>query len=486
MGARYPQGGCATMAMIDNARRLATVDEDAAAQGARPGQAMADALALLPHLKIVDADPEADADALAALTDWCARFSPAIAIDAPDGVLLDIDGCAHLWGGEAGLAQTLIARLAAQNIPARAAIADTFGAAWALARHGREPIVIAAKDEARRLAPLPTSALRIAQSVADQLSRLGLKTIGDVMALPRGSLRKRFGADLLLQLDRVAGAQEEPLAFRYAPSPWIERLVFSEPISAPHSLQQALRDLAEALCARLDEAGLGARGFEAVFHRIDGDTARRSVQMALPAREAKRLVALFAPKLEDVDPGFGVEIVALIADGIAPRGAEQVDIEHVSAAARAVDLAPLIDRLRNRLGAERVWRAAPFASHVPERAVARVEALAPSLAQRWDPQQPRPVRLFARPQPIEALAVAPDDPPFLFRWQGRLHKVRNAEGPERIAAEWWRKPWGETDAERVRDYYRVEDESGARFWVFRSGLYGGERPTRWWLHGLFA
>jgi protein ImuB len=477
--------GLATMALLDNARRLAAVDDEAAACGAARGQTVADAIALVASLKIVEAEPEEDLRALKRLADWCVRFSPAAAVDPPDGLFLSIEGCAHLWGGETAMAESLLRRLSEQNIPARAAIADTFGAAWALARCTRGDIVVSSGDHARRLAPLPIASLRIASDVSDKLRRLGLKTIGHITGLPPASLRKRFGAELRLQLDRALGREDEPVRFRHAPTPWIEQRVFAEGLARTEDLQCVVRDLAEALCKRLRQEGLGGRRFTVFLHRIDGASVKRTIGTALPAQDAKRLAALFAPKIETVDPGFGVESMVLSAGAVGPLQNVQADLENVSAAA-CPELAPLVDRLRNRLGSDRVWRAAPQESHAPERASTRIAALSPPAKNGWDPEKPRPIRLFQRPEPIIAVAPVPDDPPIYFRWRGRTHRIRRAEGPERIAAEWWRKPWQDNEVDRLRDYYRVEDENGARFWVFRTGLYGAERPTKWWIHGLFA
>lgn len=473
--------------MVDNARRLAAVDAIAAAAGLSPGQSMTDALALCPQVKIVEAEPEEDARALTRLADWCQRFSPAIAVDAPDGLFIDTGGCAHLWGGEAALARAIQQKLSAKDIPARIAIADTFKAASALARYGEDDVTIATHaDDAHRLAPLPIAALRIEEAAAEQLRHLGLKTIGHVTAMPRAALRKRFGANLLLQLSRALGETEDALVFRTPPTSWIESAVFAEPISAPEDLARIINDLARRLCAKLDEYGLGGRRFDAAFHRCDGETARASIRTALPLRDVKRLVGLFTPKLESIDPEFGIEIVTLTALRVQPLTHAQASLDRANPHAAAADLAPFVDRLVNRFGAERVWRAALQESHAPERAVMRITPLAAPTRCKWPSNKPRPVRLFTRPHPVDVLAVAPDDPPFLFRWQGRTHRIRNAEGPERLAAEWWRKPWADNDIDRVRDYYQVEDEAGARFWLFRTGLYGAERPTRWWLHGLFA
>lgn len=478
--------GIATVTVADNTRRLAAVDAIATAAGLSPGQSMTEALALWPQVRIVEAEPEEDERSLTRLADWFQRFSPAVAVDGPDGILLDIEGCAHLWGGEEALARAILLKLAVHDIPARIAIADTRGAAWALARYDAGDVTITAHDDARRLVPLPVAALRIDKAVADQLRRLGLKTIGHLLDMPRTALRKRFGTGLLLQLARALGEEEAAVIFRTPPTSWIERALFADPISTPEDIARIITDLAGRLCARLDEYGLGARRFDAAFHRCDGESARRSVRAALPLRDVKHLAALFTPKLEDVDPGFGVEIVTLTALRVQPLTHAQTDLDNANPHAAAADLAPFVDRLVNRFGAERVWRAALQESHVPERAVTRITPLAAPTKRTWANSPPRPVRLFARPQPIDALAAAPDDPPFLFRWQGRAHRIRNADGPERIAAEWWRKPWSDNEIDRVRDYYQVEDERGARFWLFRTGLYGAERPTRWWLHGLFA
>jgi protein ImuB len=473
------------MALLDNARRLAAVDEKAASYGAACGQTVADAAALAPSLKIVEAEPEEDLRALKRLADWCVRFSPAVAVDPPDGLSLDIEGCAHLWGGEAAMAETLRRRLAEQGIPARTAIAETFGAAWALARHAREDITVSSGDDAERLAGLPVSALRISVETGDKLGRLGLKTIGHLVGLPRISLRKRFGVELGLQLDRALGKEKEALVFRHPPTPWIEQRIFAEGLARTEDLQRVLCELAGRLCERLRQEGLGARRFTVFLHRIDGETAHRTIGMALPAQDAKRAAVLFAPKIETVDPGFGIEAVTLSAGAVGPVKTVQADWDKAFVGAHA-DLAPLVDRLRNRLGTDRVWRTAPQESHAPERACTHIAALSLPIQKGWDPEKPRPIRLFRRPEEIVAVAPVPDDPPIYFRWRGRMHRVRRAEGPERIAAEWWRKPWEENAVDRVRDYYRVEDGSGARFWMFRTGLYGSERPTRWWMHGLFA
>jgi len=461
--------------------------------GLSVGQKATDAMALVPDLQTAEAEPETDAAALAALADWCVRFSPAVAIDAPDGLFLDVTGVDHLWGGEAAMLADLKARLAANGLPFRAAIADTPGAAWALAHYGQDGAIAPPGGQAALLAPLRPAALRFDLATWAQIERLGLRQVGQLMAIPRGPFARRFGQAAMTRLDQALGRETEALTFRRPPNPWFARLAFAEPISAPQDLARVAVDICDKLCARLEEKGQGGRRFELTFHRLDGKAIPVAVGLALPGRDALRLGKLFAPRLEAVDPGFGIEVVTLMAEGVEPISARQTRLDTARAATREEGLSPLIDRLVNRLGEDRVWRAQPLESHVPERALARARPqarpdrhIAPP--RPWDCETPRPTRLFRRPEPVETvLAALPDDPPSQFRWRGQLHRVRRAEGPERIGEEWWKGAIEDADTRRLRDYYRVEDAEGRRFWLFRAGLYvDPETPPQWWMHGVFG
>jgi protein ImuB len=478
----------ALLEKVRGVRRLAAVDDAARGLGLVVGQKATDAFALVPELVTADAEPEADAQALIALVDWCVRFSPAVAADPPDGLFLDITGTDHLWGGEAQMMADLRARLGAAGLPFRCAIADTPGAAWALA-HFADAAIAPPGGQGDLLAPLPVAALRLDPEACVQIERLGLKTVGQLMDIPRAPLGRRFGAHTLTRLDQALGRSKEALVFRRPPTPWVARLAFAEPISAPQNMVRAAFDICAKLCDRLEAEGRGARRFEIAYHRLDGRSPGAAVGLALPGRDPVRIGKLIAPKLEAIDPGFGVEVVTLIAHEVEPVSGRQVKLEGARDAAVEDGLAPLVDRLTNRLGPERVWRAAPVESHVPELAAGRVRPLeaATSGARPWDPQAPRPTRLFRRPEPVESvMALIPDDPPTHFRWRGRLHRVRRAEGPERIGVEWWKGDIDDVRIGHVRDYYRVEDEAGARFWLFRAGLYDAATPPAWWLHGLFG
>lgn len=467
-------------------RRLYAVDEQATAFGLFAGQKLTDATSLVPELTTAEADPAADQAALEALCDWCVRFSPAVAPDPPDGFFLDITGIAHLWRGEPSMAEDLIERLAANGIPARAAVAGTAGAAWALARYAPGITIVPEGGEAKFLAPLPVAALRLGPDVAAQVSRLGLTAIGDLAALPRGALTRRFGPEVVGRVDQALGRAKEALVFRRPPNPWFVRLVLADPISALEDLARVTADIAALLCTRLEAAGRGAARFDLGFHRLDGRIERLAIGLALPGREAPRIARLFDPLLERVDPGFGVEVTTLAAHGVEPLLPRQQRLDDDPGVAPEEGIANLVDRLANRLGEGKIWRDEAFASHAPERAVIRRPPLAPPGDSEWDVERPRPLRLFRRPEPIWAVAPVPDDPPVLFRWRGSAHKIRWAEGPERLAQEWWRRPFDEEGPGKVRDYYRVEDEAGARFWLFREGLYEAGTPAKWWLHGLFG
>jgi len=464
------------------------VSLEAARLGLHPGQKATDAMALVPELTTAEAEPEADAQALSALVDWCVRFSPAVAADPPDGLVLDISGLAHLWGGEAELMADFRVRLAGAGVFVRLAVADTAAAAWGLAHYGRDGTIAAPGAQREALGGLPPAALKLDLETAAQIERLGFRRLSQLFALPRGPFAKRFGQAALMRLDQALGRTAEALAFRRPSTPWLARLAFAEPISAPEDLARVAFDAAAKLCARLDEAGKGARRFELFFHRLDGASPSVAAGLALPGRDAKRIAKLLAPKIETVDPGFGIEVVTLAAFEVEALSGRQAELQGAARPGVEEGLSPLVDRLVNRLGEDRVWRAVPVESHVPEASLARGRPLAPAAGARpWDPEAPRPVRLFRRPEPLEAVvALTPDDPPNQFRWRGRLHRVRRAEGPERVGEEWWKGEIEAVSVGHVRDYYRVEDADGGRFWLFRAGLYDAGEPPKWWLHGVFG
>jgi protein ImuB len=469
---------------------------DARLDGIVPGMSLADARAIVPGIVALDADPEGDAAALRRLAQWCGRYSPWTATDGADGIWLDLTGIAHLFGDEASLAADLVARLKRQGLSARAAVADTPGAAAALARAGREPIAVMPRGATKvSLALLPVGALRLPVETVELMERLGLRRIGDLAKLPRPAMVARFGLAAAERLDQALGHLPEPLSpLPPAPTRASHRR-FAEPIARPEDLASAIASLADALCRALAADGVGARRLALRFYRVDGVVLALEAGTAEASRDPRHLAHLFAARLDRIEPDLGIEDMRLEALAVEPLESRQASLDRTGTGAERSDaLASLVDRLENRLGSGAVTRLRPRDSHIPERAVERVPALASGKGGTpWDAERPRPLRLFARPEPIEAVAPIPDDPPVLFRWRRLVHRVRASDGPERILGEWWNNDAGEEGwrggsspaDERLRDYYCVEDMDGRRFWLFRAGLHQPGLTPRWFLHGVF-
>ena len=510
--------------------RIAAVNPAAQAVGIGPGLPLSDARALQPDLKVTPAEPAKDIRALAALADWCGRYTPWTAPEAGgdagesgDGVWLDISGCAHLFGGEADLLEDLIGRMHGLGYAARAAAADTPGAAWAVARFdmtaGQHTAIVPPGGARKALADLPAAALRLSPMVVEGLARLGLRRAGDLYDLPRGPLVTRFGESLIRRVDQALGRAGEPISPHALPPAYRARLSFAEPVGRTEDVEAATRQLLATLCRDLERDCRGARRLELLCYRVDGETLPITIGTSQPVRDAGHLWRLFKEHFGAIDAGFGIDVMVLGARATETLAVEQADLANsvgkgrrLAAGQIASDegvearMSPLVDQLANRLGAANVVRLASHESYLPERAVYAVPVLKAGRDARqrawgsgpaWFVNRPRPVSLFHPPQPLEAMAPVPDDPPVLFRWRRVVHRVAYADGPERIAPEWWeeafgvRKPplAGMPESALTRDYYRVEDVDGGRFWLYRNGLYrpdqSGETP-RWYLHGVFA
>ena len=482
------------------------------------GLALAQARAMHPTLAAVPEDAAADARLIEAVADWCQRYTPLVAVDPPDGILLDIGGCGHLFGGEERLRDDLLARMTRFGFSARAAIASTIGGAWAMTRFGDAAMTgqacriysprrscssevgappTSARCERERLVSLPLAALRLPSETVAALARLGLKRIGDILDLPRSPLAARFGADLLRQLDRAIGREDEPLAPRLPVAPYVAERSFHEPIAREEDVLATIERLAARLKTALAARGDGARRLELALFRTDGTVKRIAAGTSRPIRDPQAIRALFVERLaalgDEVDPGFGFDLARLSVLTAESCPDEQIGLGgHEDRA----ELDRLVDRLSARLGRRRVVRLVAHDSHSPELAARALPAqdMAQALARAelgWEAWRrfrieadlsPRPLRLLARPEPIEdVFAVVPDGPPVRFRWRRALHEVVAAEGPERIEGAWWSEDGGP-----ARDYFRVEDKAGLRFWLFRAGLYRDRAAPRWFLHGMYA
>ncbi len=468
--------------------RKVVVDADRAARalGVIPGLPVAQAQARVPGLLTVEHAPAEDDAALERIALWALRrYSPLVAVDGVDGLWIDASGVAHLFGGEAELLSDLASRLARAGAHARVAMADTQGAAWALARYGLARKVISAKGEVTLdVDALPLAALRLEADAIAGLGKLGLDTVGDLERTPRAPLALRFGPALTRRLDQAYGRTAETFDPISAPELVRVRRAFFEPIGAPETIARKTAELVERLCRELEARGLGARTLDLISERVDGRREAVRIGTAAPLRDPKRLIRLFRDKLGYIDPGFGIEAMSLAAALAEPLGPTQT-VTSLDTSAKRIDVTGLVDILANRLGSDKVYRLAPVDSDVPERCVQRVAPTAPLTGRTWPARWPRPSRLLSPPERVEAMAVLPDQPPAAFTWRGQRRRVRVADGPERVFGEWWRR-----DAETlaVRDYFSVEDEAGERFWLYRQGdgEIAATGDLAWFLHGLFA
>lgn len=480
--------------------RVVAADPVAQMAGILPGLTLADARALVPDLEVANADPPGDAQALAALADWCSRYTPWAAVASArtgeHSLWLDVTGCAHLFGGEEALLGDAAMWLKAFGFVCRAAIAGTPGAAWAVA-HGAAfepgtdpPIhVIEPGAERRALNKFPIATLRLSSDIVAGLEKLGLVRIGDLDPLPRAPLGARFGPELLRRLDQVWGREHEPISPRHPVPCYRARCAFAEPIGEQRGVAAVLEHLLDDLCRQLARDHKGARRLELALYLVDGRVVRQRIGTSRPVRDTDHLKRLFAQHLPGLDLGFGADVITLAAPTTEALIAAQSRLGGVqdndrATGERANDLGFLIDRLGNRLGTGNVARLRPYASYVPERVVAAAPPLAateggapispmPSPDAAWREDRPRPVCLFLRPELVDVVAPLPDGPPALFRWRRRVHRVASAEGPERLAAEWWREAGSASGSGTLtaRDYYRIEDTEGRRFWLYRDGFY---------------
>jgi protein ImuB len=464
---------------------VVAVDSAAFAVGVRVGMLVSKAQILAPDLTLQNAEPAADADGLERLALWVLqRFAPIVAVDAPAGIVIDTTGADHIHGGEQAMLESLIGRMAMSGVCAHAAIADSWGAAHALARCVARPTFIAtAGHGASGVASLPLEVLRLPSVMVADLRLLGFERIGDLLDKPRAPLTLRFGPELGRRLDQAIGVLAEPIV-PIRPAELIEvRQSFAEPIGAAETISRYINKLAVSLCATLEEQDLGARRLDLVCHRVDSIRQAVRVAMATPVRDVKRLTRLLCDKIETIEPGFGIEVMTLTATLTEPLPRKQFVASFVEEP--TADISDLIDTLSNRVGEKAIYRAMPVASDVPERSVSRVPALSADTGATWPGHWPRPSRLFAHAELIETVALLPDHPPVSFTWRGIRRRVKRADGPERIFGEWWKR-----DAEliAVRDYFRVEDDAGERYWIYRAGD-GEDASTgthRWYLHGVFG
>lgn len=440
---------------------------------------LADARAIIPQLEVQDDKLDLIERLLKRLAEWCIRFTPIVAIDPPDGLLLDVSGCSHLWGGDVPYVADIARKLKSRGYDVRVAIADTIGAAWAIARFGKGPLVIPNGSHIEALLTLPPESLRLDNESIMRLHKLGLHQIRQFINIPRPSLRRRFGQDFLQRLDQAIGQAIETIEPVLPVEPYQERLPCLEPIVTATGIAIALRELLTILCLRLQQEQKGLRTANFKCYRVDGKTERISITTSRPSHHVNHLFRLFDIKLSTIEPALGIELFVLEAPKIEDHRPQQEKMWEGTDGLIDERLSELIDRLAGKIGVDCIQRFLPAEHYWPERSFRSARSLEEKLGTSWREDKLRPLQLLKDPEPIEVTAPIPDYPPMVFIYKGVLHEIVKADGPERIEQEWWLQQG------KHRDYYRVEDKDGRRYWLFRLGHYD-EKVYKWFIHGFFA
>ncbi|WP_175632401.1 Y-family DNA polymerase [Pedobacter ghigonis] len=446
--------------------------------GIRTGMPLADARALVHELEVFDEKLGRKEKLLEGLARWAIRYTPLSSTDG-DGILLDISGCSHLWGGEEAYLKDIICRLHSSGYTVKAAIADTIGAAWAFSRYGKGREIVQHHQQYTALLSLPPSALRIPAEVNEKLHKLGLNKIERFIKMPRSVLRRRFGEILLQRISQAMG--DEPEAFTPVDliQEFEERLPCLEPIRTATAIEIAIQKLLEKLCQKLKNEGLGIRKAILKGYRIDGKIITSPIGTNRPSDDPSHLLKLFALNISSIAPGMGIELFSLTAEKTEKMQRQQEKIWSAQAGLDSQPLAQLLDRVAGKVGKNAIQRYLPKADYWPERAIIQAKDLQDDTSLSFHNPLNRPIQLLSQPERIDVTAPIPDYPPMLFIYQGERHSIKKADGPERLERAWW------LESGEHRDYYTVEDEKGNRYWIFRSGHYAAENSA-WYIHGFFA
>lgn len=472
------------LAAPERGRMIVTaISAEAGALGIETRMVVADARAILPSLVVLDDEQEVTGRALQALAEWCLRYTPTVALNAPDGLILDVTGCAYLWGGEHAYMHDLITRLSHAGYTIRAAMADTIGSAWAHAHFGRQGTIVPCGEQHNALLKLPPAALRLPPGTLEKMQKLGFYTINSFIQIPARMLRRRFGEDLLEKLNKALGYSQEFIEPIRQAIPYQERLPCLEPIVTATGIEIALQKLLEMLCARLVKEGKGLRKSVLSCFRVDGETQQIDIVTNRASHHVKHLFRLFELKIKTIAPGFGIELFLLEAPEVEDMDVTQETMWNTTGGFENAAITELLDAVTGRTGTGTIHRYLPDEHHWPERSVKTVTSLREKPNTGWRTDRQRPVFLLPKPESIEVTAPVPDYPPTLFIYKGKVHYIGKSEGPERIEQEWWLQQG------LHRDYYTLEDQQGQRYWVFRLGPYSEEenkeRPE-WFIHGFFA
>lgn len=453
-------------------------NEQLTKEGISPGMVVADVRAIFPSAEVFSADVISEEKLLNNLAEWCIRYSPVVATDSPDGLILDISGCPHLWGGEFSYWRSITDRFRKGGYEVRAAIADTVGTAWAVARYGKREMIIKPGKQTEAISSLPPAALRLDNTTLQRMEKLGFRQIGQFICIPRLNLRRRFGDVLLKRLDQALGILPEPLQPVQPAAVYLERLPCLDPIRTATGIEIAIKRLLEALCKRLFQEGKGIRTGILKGYRVDGNVEQISIGTNRASRNAAHLLKLFELKIPEIEPDLGIELFTLEATLVEDLTETQEVLWSKENRDRTA-ISELLDNIAGKIGPQTIRRYLPQEHYWPERSIKKVSSLDEQPETEWRTDCLRPIHLLPKPEPVDVMVVLPDYPPMHFRYKGEIIRVARADGPERVEQEWW------LQSGPPRDYYRVEDERGARYWLFRLGLYGNKKP-QWFLHGYFV
>ncbi|MDT3401349.1 Y-family DNA polymerase [Mucilaginibacter terrae] len=464
----------------DHGRKLITaISPMAEAAGIHAGMRAADAKAICHGLEIFDEKPGKAEKLLLGIGEWCIRFTPIVAVDPPDGLILEISGCTHLWGGERPYLKDILTKLKDKGYTVRGAMADTIGAAWGIARFGQITPIIPAGEHIRALLPLPPAALRLDELTQQKMRKLGFRTVNSFVKMKRSVLRRHINDHLLLRIDQATGQEKEFIIPLQVPPEYEERLPCLEPVITAEAIKIAIEKLLEALCKTLQKDGKGLRSATLKGYRIDGHIEEQKIGTNRPSHSVSHLFKLLEMKVPFITPALGIEVFTLAATSVEDIFTRQDVLWAAKPGLDDLEVAELLDRLAGKVGAHTIRRYLPDAHYWPERSLKPARSIQEKPAMDWNTDQPRPTRLLPEPEKIEVMAPVPDLPPKMFVYAGQRHEITKADGPERIEREWW------MDEGEHRDYYCIEDKQGRRYWVFRSGHYDSESPL-WYLHGFFA
>jgi protein ImuB len=458
---------------------IVAANEVAEMKGIRTGMALADARAVIPELYALDDKPGLTFDLLKRMADWSIRFTPSVAIDPPNGLLFDATGCAHLWGGDEKYLADIKQKFMTRGYTVRVAMADTIGAAWAVARFGKDKLVIEEGQHIEALLSLPPQSLRIEPEVTQRLHKLGLHQLRQFINMPRSSLRRRFGSHFIMRLNMAIGQELEVLDPVHPIEPYQERLPSLEPIVTATGIEIALQHLLEALCLRLQKEQMGVRTAVFKAYRVDGKVEQVDIGTHRATYHVKHLFKLFALKLSSIEPALGIELFVLEASKVEEHNSQQSEMWKDAGGLEDSRVTELIDRIAGKVGHQTIHRYLPDEHYWPERSYKVTTSLDEKPHIAWRTDKLRPLQLLKEPERIEVTAPIPDYPPMLFRYKGKVHQIARADGPERIEQEWWLQ----TGQHRTTIWWKMKP--GYRYWLFRLGHYH-EKVYQWFIHGFFA